>query len=364
VVSITNQTLLDVRNLTVKYRTSVREIVALDGVNLQVAKGEIVAVVGESACGKSTLGLSIIGLLPKPPAVIDAGEILFDGADLLKVGEGEFSALRGTSISMIFQEPMTSLDPVYRVGDQITEAIDVREGRKASRPMGPFPRTNTQEREETTRGAYRILGARIPRSERKRTYSNEAAEALKRVQISDPVDTLEKYPHELSGGMVQRVMIAQALVERPSLLIADEPTSALDVTTQAQVLNLMRGLRDEIGASIIFITHDLAVAARIADRVAVMYAGDVVELAGVVDLFREPQHPYSLGLIDSFPHQFKDEGRLQAIPGEVPDLRRQLVGCKFNSRCRFAFDRCAVERPVLVEVKADQEAACFLRYPK
>ena len=362
-MSETNQALLDVRNLTVKYRTSVREIRALDGVNLQVAKGEIVAVVGESACGKSTLGLSIIGLLPRPPAVVDSGEIHFAGRDLLQVREGEFAALRGTSISMIFQEPMTSLDPVYRVGDQITEAIEVREGKRASRPKGPFQKTNSADTSETSRGASRILGARIPRSERKRTYSNEAAEALKRVQISDPVDTLEKYPHELSGGMVQRVMIAQALVERPSLLIADEPTSALDVTTQAQVLNLMRGLRDEIGASIIFITHDLAVASRIADRVAVMYAGDVVELAAVGDLFRHPQHPYSLGLIDSFPRQFKDEGRLEAIPGDVPDLRRQIPGCKFSSRCRFVFDRCRVEKPELVEVKPGQKAACFLRYP-
>jgi len=362
-MSETNQALLDVRNLTVKYRTSVREIRALDKVNLQVAKGEIVAVVGESACGKSTLGLSIIGLLPRPPAVVDSGEIHFAGRDLLQVREGEFAALRGTSISMIFQEPMTSLDPVYRVGDQITEAIEVREGRRASRPKGPFQKTNSADTHEMSRGASRILGARIPRSERKRTYSNEAAEALKRVQISDPVDTLEKYPHELSGGMVQRVMIAQALVERPSLLIADEPTSALDVTTQAQVLNLMRGLRDEIGASIIFITHDLAVASRIADRVAVMYAGDVVELAAVGDLFRHPQHPYSLGLIDSFPRQFKDEGRLEAIPGDVPDLRRQIPGCKFSSRCRFVFDRCRVEKPELVEVKPGQKAACFLRYP-
>ena len=362
-MSETNPALVDVRNLTVTYRTSVREIRALDRVNLQVAKREIVAVVGESACGKSTLGLSIIGLLPKPPAVVDTGEILFEGRDLLKVREGEFSMLRGTSISMIFQEPMTSLDPVYRVGDQITEAIEVREGRKSSRPKGPFQRTDAADGYETSRGASRILGARIPRSERKRTYSSEAAEALKRVQISDPVDTLQKYPHELSGGMAQRVMIAQALVERPSLLIADEPTSALDVTTQAQVLNLMRGLRDEIGASIIFITHDLAVAARIADRVVVMYAGDVVELAGVKDLFRQPQHPYSLGLIDSFPRRFKDEGRLEAIPGDVPDLRRQIAGCKFNSRCRYVFDRCRVEKPELVEVNPGQNAACFLRYP-
>lgn len=356
--------LLDVRNLTVKYKTRVREVLAIDGVDLQVKPREIVAVVGESACGKSTLGLSIIGLLSKPPASVESGEIRLAGNDLLKLEENEMATLRGTKISMIFQEPLSSLDPVYRVGDQIEEAIDVRERRKASGSHGPFERKGPEVRETSTAGVARILGARIPQSSSRRNYSAEVVECLRRVQIADPERTLQRYPHELSGGMAQRVMIAQALAEGPSLLIADEPTSALDVTTQAQVLSLMRGLRDEIGTSIIFITHDLAVAAQIADRVGVMYAGDIVELAQVSSLFRQPQHPYTEGLINSFPKQFKDESRLEAIPGEVPDQRSKLVGCKFNPRCPYVFDRCKVEHPKLIEVRSDQMTACFLRYPK
>ncbi|HUK80395.1 MAG TPA: ABC transporter ATP-binding protein [Nitrososphaerales archaeon] len=361
---MTSETLLEIRSLTVKYRTRVREVKALDGVNLQVATGEIVALVGESACGKSTLGLSIIGLLPQPPAVVESGEILFAGRDLLRLRESQIAAFRGTRISMIFQEPMSSLDPVYRVGDLIAEAIDVREKRKVTRPFGPFEMTNPAYKDGRDGGFKRVFGVRNPRSNRKRAYSAEVVEALRKVQIADPAKTQEKYPHELSGGMAQRVMIAQALIEGPSLLIADEPTSALDVTTQAEVLNLMRSLRDEIGASIIFITHDLAVAAQIADRVAVMYAGDIVELANVGDLFRQPQHPYTEGLINSFPRQFKDEGGLEAIPGEVPDYHTQIVGCKFNPRCRYALDRCRVAQPDLIEVRPSQKAACFLRYPE
>jgi len=358
-----SQPLLDVRNLTVRYATKFREVKALDRVNFRVAKGEIVALVGESACGKSTLGLSIIGLLPSPPSFVDSGEIILSGTDLLKLRESEMGAIRGTSISMIFQEPMTSLDPVYRVGDQIAEAIEIREKRKPNKSIGPYERTDPDTKERTG-VAERMLGSGLRRHRPPRAYSKEVAEALGRVQIADPLKTLEKYPHELSGGMAQRVMIAQALVQRPTLLIADEPTSALDVTTQAQVLKLMRQLRDDIDSSIIFITHDLAVAAQIADRVAVMYAGDIVELAEAKALFRRPQHPYSEGLIGSFPNQFKDEEQLKAIPGEVPNLRSQLVGCKFSSRCGYVFDRCKVERPELVETGPVQSAACFLRYPQ
>ena len=188
-------------------------------------------------------------------------------------------------------------------------------------------------------------------------------EALGAVQISDPERVIDKYPHELSGGMAQRVMISQALIEKPAILIADEPTSALDVTSQAQVLALMRDLRDNIKSSILFITHDLAVAAQIADRVVVMYAAEAVEIAKVNDIFKEPLHPYTEGLISSFPQKYKDEGKLDAISGDVPDLRNPPIGCRFHPRCKYMFDRCIREHPELIEVKPERKAACFLRYP-
>jgi len=360
---VSDNILLDIMDLTVKYRTKIREITALHRINLSMKESEIVAVVGESGCGKSTLGLSIINLLQRPPALFHSGKILFNGEDLLTLKESQLSKLRGTSISMIFQDPMSSLDPVYKVGYQISESIGVRE-RRGSRNFGPFHATDTNLKEGAEGGMNRVLGARIPRARRASVYSTEAEDALKRVQISDTERVLDKYPHELSGGMAQRVMIAQTLIEKPRLLIADEPTSALDVTTQAQVLNLMRALRDEIQSSIIFITHDLAVAAQVADRVAVMYAGEIVEIADVKDIFSKPQHPYTEGLINSFPSRYKDEeGRLESIPGDVPDLREPPLACRFHPRCKYAFAKCSVEHPELIEVTTSDRAACFLRYP-
>jgi oligopeptide/dipeptide ABC transporter ATP-binding protein len=359
------EALLDVQNLVVKYKTQMREIQALDRVSLAVEARQIVAIVGESGCGKSTLGLSIIGLLPMPPALVDSGQIIFQGRDLLTVKEAEMAMFRGTGISMVFQEPMSSLDPVFTVGDQLQEAIEVREKRNTRKSYGPFERAAPEDREHgVTGGAMRMFRFRLPSSRRKQVLSDEVVQALKKVQIADPETVLEKYPHELSGGIAQRVMIARALIERPSLLIADEPTSALDVTTQAQVLKLMRGLRDEVGTSIIFVTHDLAVAAQVAEVVAVMYAGEIVELAETREIFRNIKHPYSEGLIGSFPEKYKDQGRLETIPGDVPDLRRQIVGCKFNPRCKYAFDRCMTEHPDLIEAETGHKAACFLRYPK
>jgi oligopeptide/dipeptide ABC transporter ATP-binding protein len=203
----------------------------------------------------------------------------------------------------------------------------------------------------------------LPTRRKEFTYSGEMVEVLKRVQIADPERVLNKYPHELSGGMAQRVMIAQALVQKPALLIADEPTSALDVTTQAQFLNLMEDLRKETGSSILLITHDLAVAAQIADRVAVMYAGELVEIADVREIFDNPLHPYTEGLLSSIPRKYMDEGRLQGIPGDVPDLRSPPSGCAFHPRCKYAFDRCKLERPELTGLDPNHKAACFLRYP-
>ncbi|MDA4137242.1 MAG: ABC transporter ATP-binding protein [Thaumarchaeota archaeon] len=359
---MSDNTLLDVRNLTVAYRSAVKSIKALDNVSLTVGRSEIIAIVGESGSGKSTLGLSIINLLQRPPAVVDAGQIVFNGQDLIKLSERELSAIRGTGVSMIFQDPLSSLDPVYTVGQQISEAIDMREKRIASHNPGPFGREDPDLKPRAG-GPGRVVWVRVPRSRRRSVYSQEVVEALKRVQIADPERVIDRYPHELSGGMAQRVMIAQAMVQRPSLLIADEPTSALDVTTQAQVLRLMREMRRDLGSSILIVTHDLAVAAQVADRVLVMYAGEVVELSDVARVFEKPLHPYTEGLLKSIPRKYRDEGRLEAIPGDVPDLRFLPSGCRFHPRCKYAFDRCRAEHPELIKAEPGREVACFLRYP-
>ena len=357
---------LQIQNLTVKYRTFNRDVAALSKINLNVPRSTIIAIVGESGCGKSTLGYSIIGLLQTPPAKIESGEIIFQGRNILGLKESEIVELRGTGISMIFQEPMTSLDPVYTVGQQLNEAIEVRDKRKGRRSdyHAPFDPTLPSSSAYAPPGlGERMAGSAIMsggRRSRKR-QSAEAIEALRRVHISDPDRVVQKYPHELSGGMAQRVMIAEALVEKPAVMIADEPTSALDVTTQAQVLSLMRELRDEIGTSILFITHDLAVAAQIADQVLVMYAGEIVERGGVREMFHSSLHPYTEGLLKSFSHMYKDEGKMEAISGDVPNLKFLPEGCRFHPRCKYAFARCSSEHPELEEVSSGHEVACFLR---
>jgi peptide/nickel transport system ATP-binding protein len=342
-------------------------VVALSNVNLDVPRSTIIAIVGESGCGKSTLGYSIIGLLQRPPAEIGGGEILFQGEDILKLDEKKMVELRGTGISMIFQEPMTSLDPVYSVGQQLSEAIDIREKRKMRRPTyhSAYDPTSPEGSYAPPGLGQRMVGSGVSSLGRgNKKYSAEAAEALRRVHISDPERVLDKYPHELSGGMAQRVMIAMALVEKPAVMIADEPTSALDVTTQAQVLFLMRELREEIGTSILFITHDLAVAAQIADQVIVMYAGEIVEQSGVREMFHSSQHPYTEGLLKSFSQGYKDEGKIEAISGDVPNLKALPEGCRFHPRCKYAFAKCSAEHPALDEIAPNHRVACFLRSPK
>lgn len=363
----TEDSVLRVKDLIVKYKTYQRDVVALSNVDLDVARSTIIAIVGESGCGKSTLGYSIIGLLQRPPAEIGGGEIHFQGEDILKLNEKEMVELRGTGISMIFQEPMTSLDPVYSVGQQLSEAIDIREKRKTRRPTyhAPYDPTSPEGSYPRPGLGQRMVGSGVSSiGRRNKKYFVEAVEALRRVHISDPERVLDKYPHELSGGMAQRVMIAMALIEKPAIVIADEPTSALDVTTQAQVLFLMRELRQEIGTSILFITHDLAVAAQIADRVVVMYAGEIVEEGGVREMFHAGLHPYTEGLLKSFSQGYKDEGKIEAIPGDVPNLRYLPQGCKFHTRCKYAFERCGVEHPALDEVEPGHKVACFLRSSK
>jgi peptide/nickel transport system ATP-binding protein len=320
--------LLEIEDLRTYFFTRDGVVRAVDGVSIEVRRGETLGVVGESGCGKSVTSLSILRLIPEPPGRIVSGAIRFAGTDLLKLSEAEMREIRGNEISMIFQEPMTSLNPVLTVSRQISETLMLHQGLDA-------------------RGA-----------------AARAVEMLRLVKIPEPERRAQQYPHELSGGMRQRVMIAMALACNPKLLIADEPTTALDVTIQAQILDLMRELKQKIGAAIILITHDLGVVAEMAQRVVVMYAGRKVEEAPVKELFRRPRHPYTVGLLNSVPHLGATRGRatpprLAEIPGMVPSLREEIVGCAFAPRCPFVTDRCRRETPVLETKGAAHVVACF-----
>ncbi|HXQ91700.1 MAG TPA: ABC transporter ATP-binding protein, partial [Nitrososphaerales archaeon] len=331
---------------------------ALDHVNLAIGENQLVAVVGESGCGKSTLALSIIGLLSRPPAIVESGAIEYKDVDLLAINNTKMREYRGTEIAMIFQEPLTSLNPVYRVGDQIAEAIMIRDLRKAKH-VADVPQSDFMQK------TYKVNTpkiSRLPRFRRRipEELKKEIIDYLTLVRIGDPEQILERYPFELSGGMRQRIMIAMALSQKPALLVADEPTTALDVTTQAQVLKLMKELMTEVNTSILLITHDLAVASQVADRVIVMYAGDVVEDASVYDLFSDPLHPYTKGLLSCIPSGSKDETVLKPIPGSVPNLMNLPIGCKFAPRCPYVMDVCRQRAPKLVEAKPNHKVSCFL----
>ena len=317
--------LLEVENLQTHFRAQDGINRAVDGLNFHVNERETVAIVGESGCGKSVTAMSILRLIPEPPGKI-AGAIRFNGRDLLKLSDREMRSIRGNEISMIFQEPMTSLNPVLTVGKQIGETLRLHQG------------MSNQQAEA------------------------RAVEMLKLVGIPEPERRVREYPHQLSGGMRQRVMIAIALACNPKLLIADEPTTALDVTIQAQILDLMRDLKNTVGAAIVIITHDLGVVAEVAERVIVMYAGRKVEEAAVEKLFRNPRHPYTQGLLGSMPKLGSsltgEETRLQEIPGLVPSLKRKLEGCVFASRCSYATDLCRTVVPGLEEKAEGHIAAC------
>ena len=315
--------LLEVRDLHTHFATDTGEFRAVDGVSFSLEPGRTLGIVGESGCGKSVTALSIMGLIPQPPGHIAGGEILFEGTDLLRLSPAEMRERRGNRLSMIFQEPMTSLNPAFTVGEQIVEGI-------------------LRHRDVT-----------------KQQAKEHAIEMLRRVRISSPERRFEEYPHKLSGGMRQRAMIAMALACDPRLLIADEPTTALDVTIQAQILDLMRQLRDETQAAIIMITHDLGVIAEIAHEVIVMYAGRIVERAGVGSLFREPQHPYTIGLLGSIPKLTTEQPRLTTIEGVVPNPMAMPQGCRFHPRCPFATDECRSAEPALTEVRPGHLAACW-----
>jgi peptide/nickel transport system ATP-binding protein len=323
--------LLRVEHLKTHFHTRDGVVRAVDGVSFDVRPGETLAVVGESGCGKSVTAMSILRLLPMPPARIVAGRIEFEGRNLLDLPEPEMRRIRGNAIAMVFQEPMTSLNPVLTIGRQIAEALVLHRG--------------LSENDATAR-AIQMLG---------------------RVHIPEAQRRVRQYPHELSGGMRQRVMIAMALACGPRLLIADEPTTALDVTIQAQILELMRELRDETGAAIILITHDLGVVAEMAHRVVVMYAGRKVEEAPIEELFSHPHHPYTRGLLGSMPHLGGSLGdaaegtvkRLVEIPGMVPSLKEEIPGCLFAPRCPSASERCRADVPPLALQGPRHWAACW-----
>ncbi|MGR3504368.1 MAG: ABC transporter ATP-binding protein [Paracoccaceae bacterium] len=315
---------LEVANLSIRFRGQAIDLI--DDVSFAIPRGKTLCLVGESGCGKSVTSLAIMGLLPKRAATVRQGSVRFNGRDLLGLPDHEIEDLRGNSMAMIFQEPMTSLNPAFTVGHQVAEAVRRHKG--------------CSEAEARDRALEMFRKVRMPAAEKR----------------------LDDYPHQMSGGMRQRVMIAMALANDPALLIADEPTTALDVTIQAQILDLMRELQDETGAALLMITHDLGVVAEIADDVAVMYAGRIVESGPVGRIFDEPQHPYTLGLMGSMPAIAGRQGRLMTIPGSVPAPDAMPAGCRFATRCPFVIDACRTMRPDLVTDANGQSVAC-LRAP-
>ncbi|WP_076864595.1 ABC transporter ATP-binding protein [Bradyrhizobium mercantei] len=325
--AIPAETVLDVKNLQTVFFTNSGLFRAVDDVSFSVRRGETLAIVGESGCGKSVSALSIMRLVPDPPGRIVGGSVTLEGTDLLKLDDAAMRSIRGNRISMIFQEPMTSLNPVMRIGDQIIEAVRLHQ-------------------KVSSKEAWK-----------------QAVDMLRLVRIPEPERRAQEYPHQLSGGMRQRAMIAMALACRPALLIADEPTTALDVTIQAQILALIVDLQQRLGTGLILITHDLGVVAQTAQRVIVMYAGKKVEEATVESLFETPLHPYTRGLMASIPAvpspDAKADVRLVEIPGMVPSLTRLPPGCAFAPRCKLAIDRCRQEYPPLDEVKSNHWAACW-----
>lgn len=315
--------LLEVRSLTTQFFTEDGVVRAVEDVSFEIFPGEILSLVGESGCGKSVTGLSLLRLISIPPGKIVSGELLFDGRDLMELEEKEMERVRGNDISMIFQEPMTSLNPVFTIGNQIMEALQLHQN---------------LDKKEARKKAIEMLG---------------------RVRIPSPEVRIDSYPHQLSGGMRQRAMIAMALSCQPKLLIADEPTTALDVTIQAQVLRLLKEIQGEMGMAVMLITHDLGVVAEIADRVAVMYAGRIVETGPIEAIFGEMRHPYTKGLWESIPQLKEKRRRLNAITGQVPDPMNLPVGCKFHPRCYLMIDDCKKEEPPLYPVNGKHFSRCI-----
>ena len=318
------EALLKVENLQTQFRTEGGLVKAVDDVSFEVHAGETFALVGESGCGKSVTALSIMGLIPTPPGEITGGMITFDGQDLLQLPSREMRAIRGSKIGMIFQEPMSSLNPVLTIQSQLTEPLLIH--------------TDLS----------------------KKAANDRAIELVDMVGIADAPTRMKQYPHELSGGQRQRIMIAMAMSCTPQLLIADEATTALDVTIQAQILDLMKDVTEQSGTALLVITHNLGIVARYANRVAVMYAGKMREIGEAVDLYTQPRHPYTVGLLRSVPRLDDEKGTpLSPIAGEIPDLTQLPEGCTFNPRCQWAVDRCRRESPLLEEISPEKKVACF-----
>jgi len=320
-----SEILISIKGLKTNFYTYAGVVKALDGIDLDIYKHETLGLVGETGCGKSVTALSIIRLIQWPPGRIDEGSITMNGRDLMKLSNHDMREIRGNKISMIFQEPMTSFNPVFTIGDQIAEVL--------------------------------ILHQKMD----KKTAYRRAIEMLAFTGIPAPERVAKSYPHELSGGMLQRGMISMALACKPALLIADEPTTALDVTIEAQILELMRDLKTKTGSSILMITHDLGVIAEVCDRVGVMYAGNIIELSSVKDIFDHPLHPYTIGLIGSIPKLNQERGmQLETIPGSVPNLISPPSGCRFHPRCKKAMDICKDKKPKLTEIEKGHMVACHL----
>ena len=321
-----NEIILQVKNLVTAFDTEGGRIRAVDDVSFEIKKRQTLGLVGESGCGKSVTALSIMRLLPKPTGIIDSGQILFNGSDLVRLPADQMHEIRGKRISMVFQEPMTSLNPVHRIGKQLGEV-------------------------------YRLHFAAMSENE----IRQQSLELLQKVGIPEPEQRMEEYPHQISGGMRQRVMIALALACKPDILIADEPTTALDVTIQAQILDLMQKLQSETGMAVMVITHDLGVIAETCEDVVVMYAGKVAESASAVELFKNPKHPYTQGLLDSIPRlETPRKTKLNIIKGIVPSLYDLPSGCRFRNRCPYAMEICKSKPPPLIEVGENHFASCYL----
>jgi peptide/nickel transport system ATP-binding protein len=335
--------LVAIRDLHVNFHTFDGIVRALAGVDLELRRGDVLGLVGETGCGKTMTALSIPHLIPCPPGEIARGEVLFDGRNVLDMSNGELRRLRATRMAMIFQDPTTNLNPVFTIEEQMVDAILSKDEAPATMAMAPFTKWLPSSRQ------------------RRREARRMAIEALHMVGIPDPERRISNYPHEFSGGMKQRVLIAMAIVGRPELLIADEPTTALDVSIQAQILRLIQDLVRELDLTVLLITHNLGVVARVCNKAAVMYAGRVVEQGPVRSIFKEPRHPYTRGLLQAVPTRGKGKGELQGIAGSIPSLVHPPAGCRFHPRCAYAMPHCAHEPPpVMRTIGRDHHVACHL----
>jgi peptide/nickel transport system ATP-binding protein len=382
---VEKETLMEIKNLYINFYTYDGIVKALDGVHLKIKKGEVLGLVGETGCGKSVTSLSSLAMVISP-GVIENGKIEFNigdkTLDILNLRESDLLKIRGRFISMIFQEPRAALNPVYTVGDQISEVYfkhrkedliksalveleeEIKEASGFKRfilryEISQYRKMLTNPKSLTLRFCLKMPILKRFQNRMKRIARKEMIELLKILRVPDPARVVDMYPHELSGGMAQRVVIAMALVCRPLLLIADEPTTNLDVTVQAQILQQVKELKKQFGSSILYVTHDLGVVAEICDRVAVMYGGNVVEVADVMELFKKPLHPYTQGLLESIPRPGK---KFTSIPGTVPSLINPPPGCRFHDRCKYAMDICPKVKPALREVEREHLVACHLFY--